>query len=100
MPAAKLNTTGQRWSSELCDYYAFIQDKASDFLSRSPIEATVHYQLLSTDEIKTILWPAKNQDDHKGIWVAALAVTKQPQTGSEEVFNYKCISSISKNQIQ
>ena len=100
MSATKLNTTGQRWSSKLCDYYAFIQDKAADFLSRSPIEATLHYQVLFTNEIKTILSPAKNQDDHEGIWVAALAVTKQPQTVSEEVFNYKCVSSISKNQMQ
>ena len=100
MSTTKLNTTGQRWSSKLCDYYAFIQDKAADFLSRSPIQATVHYQFLSTDEIKTILSPAKNQDDHEEIWVAALTVTKQPQTGSEEVLDYKCVSSISKNQMQ
>ena len=100
MSTAKLNTTDQRWSSELCDYYAFIQDKAADFLSKPPIEAIVHYPVLSTDEIKTILSPAKNQDNHEWIWVAALAVTKQPQTGSEKIFNYKCVRSISKNEIQ
>ena len=106
MSTANLNATGQRWASELCDYPVTthykqgIQNKVADCLSRSPIEVTVQHQVLSTDEIRAILSPVKNQDDHQEIWVATLAVTKQPKTDSKEVFSDKYVSSISKNQAQ
>ena len=100
MSTAKLNATG------LCDYPITIhykqdiQNKVADCLSRSPIEATVQHLVLSTDEIKTILSPVKNQDDHEDVWIAALAVTKHPETDNKEVFSDKIVSSISKDQIQ
>ena len=106
MSKAKLNSTGQLWTNELCDYpitihYIYgIQNKVADCLSRSATEATVQHQVLSNDEIKARLSPVKKQDDHEEVWVAALAVTKQPETGSKEVFSDKCVSSISKDQIQ
>ena len=104
MSRARLNGTGQSWASELCDYHIHykqgIQNKAADCLSRSPIEGTVQRQVLSTDKIRAILSPAKNQDDHEEAWVAALAVTKQPETDNKEVFSDRCVSSISRNQIQ
>ena len=70
---AKLNTTGKYWASELCDYPTTIryeqdiQNKVADCLSRSTIEATVQHQVLSTDKIKAILSPVKNQDDHEEV---------------------------------
>ena len=74
--------------------------KVADCLSRLPIEVTVQHQVLFTDEVNVILSPVKNQDDHEEVWVAALAVIKQPETYSKEVFSDKCLSSISKNQLQ
>ena len=56
MSTTKLNVTGQRWASEICDYPITIhygqglQNKVAGFLSRSPIEAAVQQrQLSSTD---------------------------------------------------
>ena len=42
----------------------------------------------------------KKQDHHEEFWVAALAVTNQPEIDSKEIFSDKCLSSISKDQIQ
>ena len=56
-------------------------------------------EVLFTDEIKAILSPVKNQYDHEKVWVAALAVTKQPETGSKKLFSDTCASSITKDQI-
>ena len=86
MSTAKLNATGQRWASELRDYPITIyykdgiQTKVADCLRRLSIETTVQHQVLSTDEIKAILSPVKNQGDNEEVLVAALAVTKQPET--------------------
>ena len=69
MSTAKINATGQRWTSELCDYPIIIhykqgiQNKVADFLSRSPIGVTLQHQVLSTDEIRAKLLLFKNQDD-------------------------------------
>ena len=71
MSKAYLNATGQRWISVLCDYPITIHyeqgilNKVADCISRSTIEASVQHQVLSTDEIKAILSPVKNQDDHE-----------------------------------
>ena len=95
MSTAELNATGKYWASELCDYPITIyyeqdiRNKVADCLSRSTIEATVQHQVLSTDEIKAILSPVKNQDDHEEAWVAALAVTKEPETDSKKGFSDK-----------
>ena len=69
MSTAKLNATGQRWTSKLCDYPTTIhykqgiQNKVADFLSRSPTGATLQHQVLSTDEIRAKLLLVKNQDN-------------------------------------
>ena len=57
-------------------------------------------KVLSTNEIKAILSPVKNQDNHEEFWVVALAVTRQSETDSKNVFSDTCVSSISKDQIQ
>lgn len=81
MPGTKLNSTGQRWTNELRNFYITIhykqsiQYKVADCLSGSPIEATVQHQVLTTDEIKAILPPVKNQDDYQKVWVTVLLVT-------------------------
>ena len=106
MSTAKLNATGQRWASELRDYPIpiyykdVIQTKVADCLRRLSIETTVQHQVLSTDEIKAILSPVKNQGDNEEVLVAVLAVTKQPETDCKEVFSDKCVSSIYKCQPQ
>ena len=56
--------------------------------------------LLSTDEIRAILSPVKNQNYQEEVRVAAVAVTKQPETDSREVFSGTCVIGIFKNQIQ
>ena len=60
----------------------------------------MQHQILSIGEVKAIFPPHKNQGDNKKVWVADLAVTKQPKTDSKEVFSDKYVSSISKDQIQ
>ena len=50
---------------------------------------------ISTDEIKAILSPVKNLHDPEEVWVADLAVTRQPKTNSKNVFSDNCMSSIS-----
>ena len=62
--------------------------------------ATVQRQILSTGEIRAILSPVENQNYQEEVREAAVAVTKQPETDSKEVFSEKCVSGISKNQIQ
>ena len=51
----------------------------------------MQHQVLSNDEIKAILSLVKNQDDHEEVWVAALAVTKLPESGSKDLFSGKCV---------
>ena len=106
MSTGKLKATGQRWANELCycpisiHYKQSIQNKVADCQSRSLIEATVQHKVLSTDEIKAVLSPFKNQNNHEEFWVATLAVTRQPETDSKNVSRDRCVSSISKDQIQ
>ena len=106
MSTGKLKATGQRWANELCyypisiHYKQSIQNKVADCQTRLLIEATVQHKVLSTDEIKAVLSPFKNQNNHEEFWVATLAVTRQPETDSKNVSSDKCVSSISKDQIQ
>ena len=101
MSTRKLNATGQRWENELCYYRIIfhykqgIQTKVANCLSRSLFEVRVQHRVLSTDEIKAILSPVKNLHDPEEVWVADLAVTRQPKTNNKNVFSDNCMSSIS-----
>ena len=71
-------------------YKQGIQNKVADYLSRSRIKVTVQHQILSTGEVTAILSPVKNQEDNEEVWVAVLAVTKQPKASSKDVFSDRC----------
>ena len=71
-------------------YKQGIQNKVADYLSRSHIKVTVQHQILSTGEVTATLSPAKNQEDNEELWVAVLAVTKQPKASSKDVFSDRC----------
>ena len=94
--AAKLNTIDWRCASELSDYPITIhykqgiQNKVADYLSRSRIKVTVQHQILSTGEVTAILSPVKNQEDNEEVWVAVLAVTKQPKADRKDIFSDRC----------
>lgn len=77
-------------------YKQDIQNKFGDRLSILFIELTVQHEALSTDQIKAILSLFENQDDHEGVWAAILAVTKQLEIDSKELFSDRCVSCISK----
>ena len=50
----------------------------------------MQHQILSTGEVTATLSPVKNQEDNEEVWVAVLAVTKQPKAGSKDVFSDRC----------
>ena len=60
-----------------------------DYFLRSECNTEFHL------EIKAMLSPVKNLYDHEEVWVAALAVTRQPKINSKNVFSHNCMSSIS-----